>query len=119
MIIYLNKPRKPKPAKAVRRFTYRKRVPSGYIQKQLDDIRRYVVDTKYMRREHIWAELRKRYSVEVYDKRMRAKGGVGAYIWMPRLGCYRIQVGAGHIDSRKPCFNYAPCIEIFDISHNH
>lgn len=118
MLIYFKRQDKAPKAKAARRYTYRKRMPSGFIQQQLEEIRRYILDTRYKRREHVWAELRERYCVEVYDKRMRANGGVGAYLWMPRLGCYRIQVGSGHIDCRKPCYNYAPCIDIYDISHN-
>ena len=88
--------------------------PSGYQFQTLQAIRNYLLANQGKRRNNIYAHLSKVYRVEVSDKRMRTKGGVGSYMWMPRRRVYRVQVGASRIDTRKPCFRYAPCIEICD-----
>lgn len=88
--------------------------PTPYQCNALHYIRELLRLHKTSRRAEVYNLLKKMYNVEVSTMRHRAKGGVGSFTWMPRKGCYRIQVGASKIDTRKPCFRYAPCIEIFD-----
>ena len=88
--------------------------PTPYQRNALHYIRELLRLHKSSRRAEVYNLLNKMYNVEVQTMRHRVKGGVGSYSWMPRKGCYRIQVGASKIDTRKPCFRYAPCIEIFD-----
>lgn len=88
--------------------------PTPYQRNALHYIRELLRIHKSSRRAEVYNLLNKMYNVEAKTMRHRAKGGVGSYTWMPRKGCYRIQVGASKIDTRKPCFRYAPCIEIFD-----
>lgn len=88
--------------------------PTPYQRNALHHIREVLRLHKSNRRAEVYNLLKKIYYVEVTSMRHRAKGGVGSYTWMPRKGCYRVQVGASKIDTRKPCFRYAPCIEIYD-----
>lgn len=90
------------------------KTPTAYQRNALHYIRELLRLHKTSRRAEVYNLLKKIYNVEVTTMRHRAKGGVGSYSWMPRKGCYRIQVGASKIDTRKPCFRYAPCIEIYD-----
>ena len=81
----------------------------------MQHIRQYLLETKHKRRKAVYEYLQRTYGVHVCDKRISVSGGVGSVQWLPRFGCYRIQVGANHITTKKPCFNYAPCIELYDI----
>ena len=91
-----------------------KKSPTAYQRNTLHHIREVLRLHKYSRRKEVFDILKKLYNLEPSTMRHRANGGVGSFTWMPRKGCYRIQVGASRIDTRKPCFRYAPCVEIFD-----
>ncbi len=88
--------------------------PTPYQRNALHYIRELLRLHKSSRRAEVYNLLKKLYNVEATTMRHRAKGGVGSFTWMSRKGCYRIQVGASKIDTRKPCYRYAPCVEIFD-----
>ena len=47
------------------------------------------------------------------DKRIRQKGGVGSYRWMPKLRCFRLQIAASHINATGYFCPYALAIDIF------
>lgn len=94
-----------------------KKHPTPYQRNALYYIREMLRLHGASRKAELYDRLKKLYNVEVKTMRHRAKGGVGSYTWMTRKGCYRIQVGASKIDTRKPCYRYAPCIEIFDTWH--
>ena len=64
------------------------------------------------RRKRCYEEL-ERLGFTVAVKRHRVSGGVGSYYWLPLLRCYRVQVGASRISTKKKSFRYAPCIEIY------
>jgi hypothetical protein len=81
---------------------------------KLQQITRYLQSVRCRRRSDVYSHLAERWGVEVREARMHNFGGVGSYQWMPRLRCYRVQVGAGHINRNRASYNYAPCIEIFD-----
>lgn len=87
--------------------------PSGWQHQTAEQIRRYLVANRHKPRATIYEYLRRTWCVEVQEKRFNQAGGVGSYIWMPQLRCYRIQVGASHM-SKGRGFLYAPCVEIFD-----
>lgn len=89
--------------------------PSVWQYNQLGDIVRYLRATRCKRRAAVYSFLSDKYAVEVKERRMYNFGGVGSYQWMPNLRCYRVQVGAGHINRNRASFNYADCIEIYDI----
>lgn len=92
--------------------------PTPYQRNALHHVREILRLHKSSRRAEVYETLKRLYNVEATSMRHRAKGGVGSFTWMPRKGCYRIQVGASKIDTRKPCFRYAPCIEIYDTWDN-
>ena len=91
-----------------------KKTPTAYQRNALQHIRELLNIHRTTRRNKVYEILRKLYNVTPSTMRHRASGGVGSYNWMPRKGCYRIQVGASKIDTRKQCYRYAPCIEIYD-----
>lgn len=110
-----NKPEKVTKFRAKRYNVGRHRKqPTPYQRNALHHIRELLRLHKTSRRKDVYEILKRLYNLEPSSMRHRAKGGVGSYSWMPRKGCYRIQVGASKIDTRKPCFRYAPCVEIFD-----
>ena len=88
--------------------------PSGWQYMKLQQITRYLQGVRSRRRSEVYGHLKEQWGVEVREARMNNFGGVGSYQWMPRLRCYRVQVGAGHINRNGASYNYAPCIEIFD-----
>ena len=47
------------------------------------------------------------------DKRIRQKGGVGSYRWMPKFRCFRLQIAATHINANGYFCPYALAIDIF------
>lgn len=106
------KSNKPRLVEAFNRKKMRR--PSGYQFQILEQIRRYLNDNRCCRRKRIYAHIESTYGCRVESKRIYAKGGVGSYKWMPMLGCYRLQVGAAKITTKKMCYPYADCVEIFD-----
>ena len=116
MITFVKCGYKSKPVKSKRPPLHRKiRQPSGWQYNQLRDIVRYLKETRHRRRAAVYSVLKERYGVEVEEKRLQKFGGVGTYQWMPNLRCYRVQVGAGHINRNGAYYNYADCIEIYDL----
>lgn len=88
--------------------------PSGWQYMKLQEITRYLQGARSRRRSEVYGHLGEVWGVEVREARMYNFGGVGSFQWMPRLRCYRVQVGAGHINRNGASYNYAPCIEIYD-----
>ena len=110
--VTLHKSNKPRKVEAFNRKKTRR--PSGYQYQTLEQIRRYLNANRCCRRKRVYTHIEQKYGCRVECKRIYAKGGVGSYKWMPMLGCYRLQVGASKISTKKTCFPYADCIEIFD-----
>lgn len=108
---YKSKPVKRKRASLPRRLSR----PSGWQFNQVRDIVHYLQETRCKRREGVYKYLRETFGVEVKERRMYNFGGVGTFQWMPNLMCYRVQVGAGHINRNRASFNYADCVEIYDL----
>lgn len=105
-----------KPVEATRHKVIKPRQqpqPSGWQYMKLQQITRYLQGVRCRRRSEVYNHLKEQWGVEVREARMNNFGGVGSYQWMPRLRCYRVQVGAGHINRNGASYNYAPCIEIF------
>ena len=116
MITFVKCGYKSKPVKSKRPVLPRKlRRPSGWQFNQVRDIIRYLQQTRCKRRADVFDYLRKTFGVEVVERRMYKFGGVGSFQWMPNLRCYRVQVGAGHINRNGACYNYAACVEIYDL----
>lgn len=88
--------------------------PSGYQFNMLRDVVRYLQTTRCKRRSLVYERLKEQWGLQVKELRMQSFGGVGTSQWMPLRRCYRIQVGAGHINRNGACFNYADCVEIYD-----
>lgn len=72
-------------------------------------------DTKDRRKEYQYNKLREEFALVVHDRRIYKSGGVGTYSWMPKLKCYRVQVGASHISTKCHSYPYARCVEIYDV----
>lgn len=98
--------------------TWRDKSPSNYQRNTLYQIRVFLEAQKNTRRKNVFDTLLQRFNLSVETRRIYKGGGVGSWTWLPRRGCIRLQVGASQIDSRKQCFPYAPCVEIFDIWHS-
>lgn len=116
MITFVKSGYKSKPVKRERSsLPRRQRKPSGWQFNQVRDIVRYIQQTRCKRRVGVYSYMRETFGVEVKERRMYKFGGVGSYQWMPLLRCYRVQVGAGHINRNRASFNYADCVEIYDL----
>ena len=116
MITFVKCGYKSKPVKRERPVVPRKlRKPSGWQFNQVRDIVRYLQQTRCKRRAEVYKYLRETFGVEVKERRMNKFGGVGTFQWMPNLRCYRVQVGAGHINRNRASINYADCVEIYDL----
>jgi hypothetical protein len=46
------------------------------------------------------------------DKRIYKRGGVGSWVWLPKLAVYRIQVRATHCSTKGAYMPYALCVEV-------
>lgn len=46
------------------------------------------------------------------DKRIYKRGGVGSWIWLPKLAVFRIQVRASHCSTNGAYMPYALCVEV-------
>ena len=88
--------------------------PSGFQFNVVKQIASFLSLNRAKRREDVYKTIEQQWGVRVERKRFALGGGVGTYYWLPKLRCYRIQVGASQISTKKPCFRYAPCVEIFD-----
>ena len=88
--------------------------PSGWQYMKLQQITRYLQGVRCRPRSVVYGHIHEVWGVEVREARMNNFGGVGSFQWMPRLRCYRVQVGAGHINRNGASYNYAPCVEIYD-----
>lgn len=96
------------------RATWRNNKATAFQTNILHAVRCLLENNKGARREQIYETLKTRWGLVVEVKRFYKGGGVGNFCWLPRKGCLRVQVGASRIDSRKFCFRYAPCVEIYD-----
>ena len=97
---------------------WRDRTPSNYQRNTMYQILALLEAQKFTRRKFVYDTLLARFNLSVDTRRIYKGGGVGSWTWLPRRGCIRLQVGASLIDSRKQCFPYAPCVEIYDIWHS-
>ena len=88
--------------------------PSGFQYSVVREVVAYLNKNRAKKRESVYKTLEERWGLRVESKRFRMSGGVGTHYWMPKLRCYRIQVGASRISTKKPCYRYAPCVDIFD-----
>lgn len=105
-------------SKTPQRFTppkWRNKRPSPYQSNTAAALCSFLLENKNTRRADVYATIQRRWHLMVEERRHYAKGGVGSMCWLPRRGCLRVQVGSSKIDSRKPCFRYAPVVEIFDL----
>ena len=100
------------------RALWRDRTPSNYQRNTMYQIQALLEAQKFTRRKFVYDTLLERFNLSVETRRIYKGGGVGSWTWLPRRGCIRLQVGASLIDSRKQCFPYAPCVEIYDIWHS-
>lgn len=109
-----------KPATKPQRHTikWRNRKPAPSQTNTLHAIREILESSRNCRRSLVYETIKNRYGLDVEVRRIYSKGGVGSYSWLPRKNCIRLQVGCSKIDSRKHCFPYAPCVDIFDIWAN-
>lgn len=115
MFTFVKSSYKPKKPRAQQNPRPRKLArPSGHQYNVLRDVEHYLRETRGKRREIVYAELVKRWGLHVSELRMPIFGGVGTSKWMPLRKCYRVQVGAGHINRKGAFYNYAPCVEIYD-----
>ena len=104
-----------KKAEAEKKRVARERAkPTPWQFNRMSEIVCYLKRTRYQRRERVYNYLREHYGVEVVERRMYKFGGVGSTVWHPRLRCFRIQAGAGHINRKGAWLNYADCIEIYE-----
>lgn len=46
------------------------------------------------------------------DKRIYQSGGVGTWVWLPKLAVFRIQVRASHCTTKGAYMPYALCVEV-------
>ena len=46
------------------------------------------------------------------EKRIYKSGGVGSWIWLPKLGIFRIQVRASHCSTKGAYMPYALCVDV-------
>lgn len=97
---------------------WRDKTPSNYQRNTMYQIQALLEAQKFTRRKFVYDTLLERFNLSVETRRIYKGGGVGSWTWLPRRGCIRLQVGASLIDSRKQCFPYAPCVEIYDIWHS-
>ena len=99
-------------AKRPRRREWWRIRPSDDQSLKLRDVQRFILHTKGERREYIYKKLHERWGLVVSDKRFPFAGGVGSFIWMPKYRCYRLQVGASKMTTKRHCWMYAPCVTI-------
>lgn len=46
------------------------------------------------------------------DKRLYKCGGVGSWVWLPKLAVFRVQVRASHCTTKGVYMPYALCVEV-------
>jgi len=46
------------------------------------------------------------------DKRIYKAGGVGSWVWLPKLAVFRVQVRASHCTTKGAYMPYALCVDI-------
>ena len=91
--------------------------PSGFQSNVLREVVRYLKETRCKSRAGVYEHLQNTWGLYVRESRMQKFGGVGTYYWMPNRRCFRVQVGAGHINRKGAIYNYADCVEIYDYQH--
>ena len=105
------KSKKSAPPKAKRCYKCK---PSGFQFNVVKQVASYLSLNRAKSREAVYKTIEERWGVRVEVKRFTLSGGVGKYYWLPKLRCYRIQVGASRISTKKLSFRYAPCVDIYD-----
>ena len=46
------------------------------------------------------------------EKRIYKSGGVGSWVWLPKLAVFRVQVRASHCSTKGVYMPYALCVEV-------
>lgn len=100
-----------KPKKPARRYKWKP--PTAYQELARQEVVQFLLHNRGERRSYIFEKLREKFGLEVEECRIYKSGGVGTYIWMKRNRCYRVQVAASKIDTRKFCYPYAKCVNIY------
>lgn len=100
-----------KPRKPAKRYKWKPPTPYQEIAKQ--EVVQFVLRNKSERRKFVYQKLEEHFGLKVEECRIYKSGGVGSYFWMKRHRCYRVQVGASKIDTRKFCYPYAMCVNIY------
>lgn len=78
------------------------------LERALDIVKKY----KYRPKQKLIKELLAAGFEYPTDKRIYTKGGIGAYKWLPKKACFRVQIAASHIDIHNYFMPYALCIDI-------
>lgn len=91
--------------------------PTPYQSNILHAVVEFLKSSRGQRRKDVFKTLEERWQLTPRMARHYAKGGVGSFTWMRRLGFYRVQVEASRITTKKYCYRYARVIEIRDVWH--
>ncbi len=78
-----------------------------------NEVCKYVRINRHVSREKVFRHIKEVFGYEVIECRLYSKGGVGSCYWMKRNRCYRVQVGASKIDTKKFSYPYAMCVNIY------
>lgn len=92
---------------------YKWRPPTAYQELLRHEVVQFILHNRGERKRYIYAKLKEKFNLEVKECRIYKSGGVGTYYWMKHNRCYRVQVGASKIDSRKNSYPYAMCVNIY------
>lgn len=95
------------------RKSYKFRPPEPMQEVARYEVVQFLLHNRGERRKYVYSKLKERFGLEVKEKRIYKSGGVGQWSWMKRKRCFRVQVGASKITTKRDCYPYAPVVEIY------